>query len=290
MATLPLPGTPCTVRIHPAVVLAMCDAFVRRDLGVDRVIGALLGSRSSDGASARVTASYAVPCHDRDGEMFVDVEFHKSMLVLHAKCAPEERPIGWFVVGGDDVAARALVHEFFAKETPGGAPLCVVLNPDFVHGGDSSRIIACDVGETVLATTDSVTGETRAAGVRFSRCACDVDVHLASKIGLAHVTERAKVKESDDIDGLRTTIAKLSTVLTNAQTYADASASGAPADVAVGRELSDALRDVPELTQGQLSKVFGDSMEDVKMVQYLNNLTKLQLTLAEKLHTTSLLA
>jgi translation initiation factor 3 subunit F len=79
-------------------------------------------------------------------------------------------------------------------------------------------------------------------------------------------------------------------LLAQAQEYVDAVASGASrGDAAVGRALSSALSSVPELTKAQFDKVFGDSIEDVQMVQYLTNLTKMQLTLAEKLHTTSLL-
>ena len=62
------------------------------------MIGALLGTASTD-ANGRVVvvarASYAIPCQDRDGELLMDVEFHKTMLGLHARVNPEERVVGW---------------------------------------------------------------------------------------------------------------------------------------------------------------------------------------------------
>ena len=92
---------------------------MRRGEAVDKVIGAVLGTATTT-ADGRVfvvaRTSYAIPCHDRDGEMFVDVEFHKTMLGLHARVNPEERVVGWFSAGSVTPEARALVHEFFAKE------------------------------------------------------------------------------------------------------------------------------------------------------------------------------
>ena len=62
-----------------------------------------------------------------------------------------------------------------------------------------------------------------------------------------------------------------------------------PADAEVGRFLADALASVPRLTREQFEKVFGDAIQDVLLVMYLSNVTKMQLMLAEKLQTASLL-
>ena len=268
------------VRVH---------SYVRRGEGVSRVIGAALGTRSADGARCDIKSAYAIPCHERDGEMFVDIEFHRTMLGLHARVNESERVVGWFSCGTLEPAARALAHEFFAKETAGGAPVHVMLDTEFTsaRAGD---LLRAEVGETVLAVTDRESGESQSAGVRFCEASCEVDLTSATKIGIEALTQTASVKGDDDVDGLRATIGKLAGLLAQAQEYVDAVASGASrGDAAVGRALSSALSSVPELTKAQFDKVFGDSIEDVQMVQYLTNLTKMQLTLAEKLHTTSLL-
>ena len=57
-----------------------------------------------------------------------------------------------------------------------------------------------------------------------------------------------------------------------------------PRRVPIGR-----LGAVPRLTREQFEKVFGDAIQDVLLVMYLSNVTKMQLTLAEKLQTASLL-
>ena len=85
-------------------------------------------------------------------------------------------------------------------------------------------------------------------------------------------------------------MSKLGALWADAQAHVDDVVSGRrDGDAEVGRTLSEALQSVPQLTKAQFDKVFGDSIEDVMMVQYLTNLTKMQLELSSKLHTASLL-
>lgn len=43
--SLALPGTPAslTAKVHPLVLFNVCDSYIRRNEGQERVIGALLG-------------------------------------------------------------------------------------------------------------------------------------------------------------------------------------------------------------------------------------------------------
>ena len=262
---------------------------MRRDERSDKVIGALLGT-SSPLADGRVVVnartSYAIPCHERDGEMMMDVEFHRTMLSLHARVNPEERVIGWFSAGPTTPAAQALAHEFFAKEAAGGTPVYVSLDTEF-SGGD---VVRASVGETVLAVTDEESGESRSAGVRFSDIECEVDLQQATKLGFQTLRSASSAKSEDDVTGLAQTLSKLSALLAEAQEYVDAVLRGErTGDTEVGRTLSAALESVPQLTKPQFNKVFGEAAEDAMMVQYLTNLTKAQLQLAEKLHTAALI-
>ena len=151
------------------------------------MIGAVLGTATTT-ADGRVVVvartSYAIPCHDRDGEMFVDVEFHKTMLGLHARVNPEERVVGWFSAGSVTPEARALVHEFFAKEALNGTPVHVMLDADFTGAGNGGEMLSASVGDTVLATTDRESGESRSAGVWFSEIECEVALQQATKLGV----------------------------------------------------------------------------------------------------------
>lgn len=266
---------------------------MRRGEAVDKVIGAVLGTATTT-ADGRVfvvaRTSYAIPCHDRDGEMFVDVEFHKTMLGLHARVNPEERVVGWFSAGSVTPEARALVHEFFAKEALNGTPVHVMLDADFTGAGNGGEMLSASVGDTVLATTDRESGESRSAGVWFSEIECEVALQQATKLGVEALRSASSAKDDDDVAGLAQTMGKLGKLLTDAQAYVDAVVRGErQGDAEVGRALSAALAGVPQLTKAQFDKVFGDSAEDVMMVRYLTNLTRTQLTLAEKLHTAALI-
>lgn len=57
--TLPVGATENNVRIHPVVLFTICDAFIRRNDGQERVIGTLLGS-IADGI-VDIKNCYAVP-------------------------------------------------------------------------------------------------------------------------------------------------------------------------------------------------------------------------------------
>ena len=269
------------------------NRYVRRLENVDKVVGALLGTAtvSPDGAvHVEARSSYAVPCQDRDGEVLVDVEFHKTMLGLSARAKPEERVVGWFSAGACAPEARALLHDFFAKDAMGGTPVHVELDAEFTSVECGGELLRARVGETILATTDRKSGESKSAGVRFSDIDCEVNMKEATLLGVDALQTASSAKKENDVEGLKETMGKLSALLTTAQAYVDDVVSGRrEGDAEVGRTLSEALQSVPQLTKAQFDKVFGDSIEDVMMVQYLTNLTKMQLELSSKLHTASLL-
>ena len=55
-----------TCKVHPTVLVTICDSYIRRPAGATRVIGTLLGNVSGDD-SIVVKACYAVP-HEEDAE------------------------------------------------------------------------------------------------------------------------------------------------------------------------------------------------------------------------------
>ena len=56
---LPLSGANITVKVHPVVLLQICDAYIRRNDKQDRVIGTLLGT-VADG-TVNVSRCFVVP-------------------------------------------------------------------------------------------------------------------------------------------------------------------------------------------------------------------------------------
>ena len=71
-------GKVASVRVHPVVVFNACDSYVRRQETQERVIGTLLGTVRHDGV-VEIKNSYAVPHNEQNGQVYVDVEFHRAL-------------------------------------------------------------------------------------------------------------------------------------------------------------------------------------------------------------------
>lgn len=61
------PGATASVTVDPVVLFTICDAYIRRNEGAERVIGALLGRATKDG-EIRIQSCFAVP-HMEQGEV-----------------------------------------------------------------------------------------------------------------------------------------------------------------------------------------------------------------------------
>ena len=292
------------------------------------MIGTLLGSVHPDG-SVDVRNSYAVPHNEQNGQVFVDVEFHRAMAELHAKVNPAERVVGWYSTGDGVVPTDALIHEFYAHEC--AAPVHVTLDAGFAGQGSLMRawtgksvaIGATDAADAKAAAAAAVAapkaGEEEDeesgpnAGSRpgseaakrsdaaakhppattathFQEISVTNAFDAAERVGVSLLAAESTARVPSEKEGLEKTVRKLSAMLDATAAYVASVADGkVPADAETGRFLADALASVPRLTREQFEKVFGDAIQDVLLVMYLSNVTKMQLMLAEKLQTSSLL-
>jgi translation initiation factor 3 subunit F len=93
-------------------------------------------------------------------------------------------------------------------------------------------------------------------------------------------------KLPSDLEGLEGTIERLQDMIDTISRYVDNVIEGQlPPDNAIGRYLADTIASVPRVNSDAFDKLFNDSVQDVLLVLYLANLTRTQLTLAEKLNT-----
>ena len=118
---LPVGQTSITVRVQPVVLFSICDAYIRRNEGKDRVIGTLLGS-ISDGV-VDIRECYAVPhnesmdqvnlcptkctscysgnkqpCKERAtpyAQVEMDIVHHRTLSELRRRVNNKERIVGW---------------------------------------------------------------------------------------------------------------------------------------------------------------------------------------------------
>ena len=103
----------------------------------------------------------------------------------------------------------------------------------------------------------------------------------------AAATAAAGDDASSSTAALKVSMAKLLEMLESASGYVDSVVDGkTPPDDAVGRRIADTLGAVPRVRPDVFDKTFADAMQDMLMVTYLTNVTKTQLTIAEKLNET----
>ncbi len=293
------------------------------------MIGTLLGSVHPDG-SVDVRNSYAVPHNEQNGQVFVDVEFHRAMAELHGKVNPAERVVGWYSTGDGVVPTDALIHEFYAHEC--AAPVHVTLDVGFAGNGTLMRawtgksvaIGAADAADAKAAAAaavaaprgeeedvsasgagsnpgsrrgseaakraDAAAAAPTAAATHFQEISVTNAFDAAERVGVSLLANESTDAVPSEKAGLEKTVRKLSAMLDETAAYVSRVNDGKiSADAEVGRFLADALASVPRLTREQFEKVFGDAIQDVLLVMYLSNVTKMQLMLAEKLQTASLL-
>ena len=297
-------GKVASVRVHPVVVFNACDSYVRRQETQERVIGTLLGTVRHDGV-VEVKNSYAVPHNEQNGQVYVDVEFHRAMIDLHLRVNPAEKIVGWYSTGDGVVPTDALIHEFYAHECHN--PVHVTLDVTFA---DRDRLVRAWVGQSlalgskdakaaaaaVAEKPDAEGGEASGAdavnattAIHFQEVALVNTFDAAERVGVASLAS-SNADVAVEGDDLGATASKLRGMLEKASTYVDAVVAGkTKGDAEIGRRLADALSSVPGLTKSQFEKLFGESAQDALLVTYLSNVTKMQLMLAEKLQTASLL-
>eukprot|EP00555_Chaetoceros_dichaeta_P002811 CAMPEP_0198250554 /NCGR_PEP_ID=MMETSP1447-20131203/1697_1 /TAXON_ID=420782 /ORGANISM="Chaetoceros dichaeta, Strain CCMP1751" /LENGTH=365 /DNA_ID=CAMNT_0043935401 /DNA_START=127 /DNA_END=1224 /DNA_ORIENTATION=- len=94
-----------------------------------------------------------------------------------------------------------------------------------------------------------------------------------------------KTLSSSSTNSLQHSMETLLSMLETASDYVHRVVDGSvPADDDVGRQIADTLSSVPRVRPEAFDKMFSDSLQDLLMITYLSNITRTQLTIAEKLN------
>jgi translation initiation factor 3 subunit F len=273
---LPLGGV--NVKVHPVVLLQVCDAYIRRNEKQERVIGTLLGS-SIDGV-VEVKSCYVVPHNESADQVAVDIVHHKTMYDLHQKVSPAEVILGWFSTGAAISSSDALIQEFYSKETSTAAgPVHLIAdttlaNDKFTVQAFVSRALA--LGDKALAT-------------EFQEVPCEVLLADAEKVGVDLLLSGITPKPLADQEDLQTSIKRLQALMGTAREYvSDVLEGKRQGDAAIGRYLTDTLAVVPALAPEDFDKMFNEGVQDQLLVSYFSHVVRSQLALAERLGTAAL--
>jgi translation initiation factor 3 subunit F len=235
-----------------------------------------------------ITNCFAVPHAERGDEVAIGKDFNKQMLALHLRGNPKEQVVGWYASAAlDDEAAEgspdliadtsSLIHEFYAGETEEGDPVHLVV--DTMLKDDSISVRA------FRSTPVVVQGEPLAN--LFHELTLTMESTEPEAICLQKLVSGDDTTSEDaaSAEPLLVSMEKLYSLLETASKYVDSIVEGKIApDAELGRQVADTLATVPRIRPEVFDKLFNDSLQDLLMVTYLSNITRTQLTIAEKLN------
>lgn len=219
------------------------------------------------------------------------------MLGLHLRANRKEVVVGWYSSASSSMPLIAdtssLIHDFYAAETEDGDPIHLVVDTRLQRDVLSLRAFR--------STPVLVQGEPLAN--LFHEVRLSLQSNEPEAICLDQMIQQTQKRSNDDdnnnsntttpastnVDNsaaaLQGSMEKLLGLLDTASKHVDQVVDGqAEADATVGRQIADALTSVPRIRPEVFDRLFHDSLQDLLMVTYLSNITKTQVTIAEKLN------
>ena len=281
------------VQVHPIVVMSVLDAYMRRQAGLTRVIGTLLGTRTAN--LVEVTSCFCVPHQqDAEGTVAFDEEYNKRMLALKKTVSHGEDIVGWFSTtaeGDSDLDfMTAYIHDHYSQTYLGADTIHLVV--DTTCAGDKVNI-AGYVGSSLALGSDPLAAKFNAIRVNMTassteKIACDIMIKSAM-LNVAGGEDTLNTSGDVDslvsnLDNLENSVVRLLEILDTTSDYVQAVLSGkTERNDAIGKEIFKALASVPRMNPEVFGKIFNDRLQDMLMVVYLSNLTRAQLAICDKI-------
>lgn len=221
------------------------------------------------------------------------------MLALYNRTNRKEAVVGWYASAASDADSTSsnnsannndliadtssLIHEFYAGESDEGDPIHLVVDTRLQQDSISIRAFR--------STPVVVQGEPLANlfhELRLSMKSTEPETICLNQMAKAEDPETMKgeaPKNPNETLALQVSMEKLYGLLDEALKYVDSVVDGKVApDAEIGREIADTLASVPRVRPEVFDRLFNDSLQDLLMVTYLSNITRTQLTIAEKLN------
>jgi len=270
---------PLTCRMHPVAVLKILSAYQRRPEGADRTIGTLLGC-ISEGSIVDITDSFPVVHKDTSDEgVLMDQDYHKQMLALHQKVSPRDQVVGWFATGSEIIPASALIHSFYCTKESQFTATAVLPGP--MHVLVDTSLYQERLGVKAFVNVRTLVAENL---LQFHEVPLQVQTSPSEKSGISQLMQAKKESSIDSIDGFTLGLKELLGLFRRIQEYVKAVQDGkVQGDLAVGRGLTAQLCSEPVIATEAIENLCKTSLQDSLMVVYLSNLTRTQISMAEKI-------
>lgn len=280
---------PLSCRVHPVAVLKVLDAYVRRPEGARRTIGTLLGW-ISEGSVVDITDGFPVVHKDTEDGVFMDQDYHKQMLALRQKVSPREVVVGWFSTGDEINATSAVIHAYYLSKDSQFTPTAVLPGP--VHLLVDTSLTQQTFGIKAFVNVRTAVAENL---LQFHEVPLQIQTSAAEKSGISQLMHARRAaresvagsapKDIASIDGFEGGLKELLSLFRRIQEYVRAVQSGkVDGDLAVGRGLTAALCAEPVIDMEAVENLVSGALQDSLMVVYLSNLTRTQISIAEKIN------
>lgn len=282
---------PLSCRVHPVAVLKILDAFVRRPENAKRIIGTLLGW-ISEGSVVDITDCFPIVHRDTEEMALMDQDYHTQMLSLRQKVSPREVVVGWFATGTEINPLSANIHKFYCYKESGFNATAVLPSP--VH-----LLVDTSLKNQTLSMKAYVNVRTVAAEnlLQFHEVPLRVQTSAAEKSGISQLMQARRANNEaakaglgqkasiGALDGFEGGLKELLSLFRRVREYVRAvQADKTKGDLQVGRGLTAALCAEPVIDIAAVEQLCNNSLQDALMVVYLSNLTRTQISIAEKIN------
>ncbi|KAL3132390.1 hypothetical protein ABBQ32_008957 [Trebouxia sp. C0010 RCD-2024] len=198
---LPVGQTSITVRVQPVVLFSICDAYIRRNEGKDRVIGTLLGS-ISDGV-VDIRECYAVPHNESMDQVEMDIVHHRTLSELRRRVNNKERIVGWYSTGQGVSGSDARFQMYY--ETQCQNP--VHLRVDTTLTNNKLDVVAYVARHLTLGDRSTSLAQ------EFQQVPCEVRTVEVERLGIELLQNEVTEKLPSETENLQTAITRLQSAL-----------------------------------------------------------------------------
>ncbi|OMJ20348.1 Eukaryotic translation initiation factor 3 subunit F [Smittium culicis] len=276
------------VFISPSVPFSIIDHYLRRNDKQDRVIGTLLGVRREGGRVVEIRSCFPVPHFETDSHVEVDMEYHRFFYAAIKKANPNEEIVGWYATGGEPGKHATLIQEFYALESQPHEAVHMIMDT-----GLESNSLNIQMFSGLYYGSSSDTTE----GCKFVSLPHEI-IYPESESKVLELVSSSNSHENNNTNGkgdfvpvitdmeqLEIAIKSLLEMIDRVSKYVDSVIAGSQKpNVVVGKYLLDMLASVPKIDPAHFETLFQSHLQNILMVLYLSNLTRTQISLANRLH------
>lgn len=277
-------------RVHPVAILTILDSYVRRPEGAKRTIGTLLGYIT--GSVLDITDAYAVIHKDTEDQgVLMETDYHKHVFQLRQKVSPREVVVGWFSTGDEITGTSAVIHSFYCSKESHFQPSIVLPSP--IHLLVDTSLQKRNLAIKAFLNVRTVIADSL---LQFHEIPLEVQTSAAEKAGISLLMQARRaareappgsqpVASIGQMDGFEGGLRELLELFKKFQAYVREVAAGKKeGDLTVGRSITRTLCMEPVIDVDAVENLCMNSLQDTLMVVYLSNLTKTQISLAEKIN------